>query len=581
MNFNARFHNELFFCYYDDMENPLPSYLKKIRAIKSQKILEAFGAIDRADFVPKEMREAAYVDEALSIGEGQTISQPYTVAFMLELLDPRPGEKIMDIGAGSGWQSAILAQVVSQDCLNSKFKNQNEKLQSKIKNSRCGKVYSMERVKELCEFGRKNLEKYNFISNGVVEWHCKDASNGLPEEAPFDKIIAAAALDKDIPQAWKNQLKIGGVIVAPIGSSIWKFTKKKDNDFEKEEFPGFAFVPFIFTPSREKASEFIPFVKNKAPTNILSIIVGLLLLLGIFYYLFFSPPVREFTEKKKKIFHIEKGENLSEISQNLKSKGFIKNSFIFKTFFSLMAGENKVKAGDYLFEKPLSVLKIKNRLAEGIYGLLPVKITILEGWTVKDIGFYFENLEVFQAEEFYLPFAREEGYLFPDTYFFDANDLNPEIIAKTMRENFEKKITPEIMAEIEQRGKNLKEIIIMASLIEKEMSSPEDGRIISGILWKRFESKMGLQVDATLTYLTGKPSLKLTEEDLAIDSRYNTYKYRGLPAGPISNPGLEAIKAAVFPEKSPYWYYLHDSERQPHYARDFEEHKANKIKYLK
>lgn len=137
------------------------------------------------------------------------------------------------------------------------------------------------------------------------------------------------------------------------------------------------------------------------------------------------------------------------------------------------------------------------------------------------------------------------------------------------------------MAEIERQGKNLEEIIIMASIIEKEMSSPEDGRIISGILWKRIEAGMGLQADATLTYLTGKPSLKLTEEDLAIDSPYNTYKYRGLPTGPISNPGLNAIKAAIYPEESSYWYYLHDSESQPHYARAFEEHIENKLRYLK
>ncbi|MBI2627942.1 MAG: endolytic transglycosylase MltG [Candidatus Niyogibacteria bacterium] len=554
----------------------LTAYLQDIEVLKSEVLISAFKAVDRADFMPKEAREMAYLDEALPIGESQTISQPYTVAFMLELLNPRPGEKIMDIGAGSGWQSAILAAVVSS--------GKSE-----------GKVFSIERLPYLCEFGKKNIEKYNFIKKGIIKHYCQDALEGLADEAPFDKIIAAAALNVQhrmlnifdiVPLAWKNQLKINGVIVVPIGSSIWKFIKKEDNVFEKQEFPGFAFVPFVY-PVRSKTPEpsTVPFATERTPVKnkikILSLMLaGVLFLTGIFYYLFFSPPYREFPEKTEKIFNVEKGKNLSEISRDLKNKGFVKNNFVFKTVFSLMAGENKIKAGDYLFEKPLSVWEIKNRLAKGIYGIAPLKVTIPEGWTVKDIGFYFENLGTFSAEEFYSLFTQEEGYLFPDTYFFNADNLNPEIIAKTMRENFEKKITPEITAEIERQGKNLKEIIIMASIIEKEMGSDDDARVISGILWKRFEAGMGLQADATLTYIIAKPSLKLTEEDLAVDSPYNTYKYRGLPPAPISNPGLKAIQAAIFPEKSPYWYYLHDREGQPHYAVTFEEHIENKQKYL-
>jgi len=150
-----------------------------------------------------------------------------------------------------------------------------------------------------------------------------------------------------------------------------------------------------------------------------------------------------------------------------------------------------------------------------------------------------------------------------------------------MKENFVQKISPGILAEIGKQQKTLREIIIMASLLEEEVSAKEDRKIVSGILWKRLESDFPLQVDASLSYVTGKTSRELQKEDLELDSSYNTYLYRGLPVGPITNPGLETIEAAVYPTTSPYWFYLSDGEGKTHFSRTFAEHKEKKLKYLR
>jgi len=190
--------------------------------LKTQLLIEAFKNINRADFLPDELKNEAGVNAPLPIGFGQTNSQPLTVAFMLELLQPQVGEKILDVGAGSGWTSALLAHCVADT----------------------GKVYAIERIGELCEFGKNNVAKYNFIEKGIEEFICADGTKGWPENAPFDKIIAAASA-QNIPDAWKEQLKIGGKMVLPIKSSIWLITKKSANKFSEKEFPGFAFVPLI------------------------------------------------------------------------------------------------------------------------------------------------------------------------------------------------------------------------------------------------------------------------------------------------------------------------------------------------
>lgn len=190
--------------------------------LKTLKIIKAFKKIDRANFVKEDYQEEAYVDAPLPIGFGQTISQPLTVAFMIELLEPKNGDKILDIGSGSGWQTAILAEIVGKK----------------------GKIFAIERVQKLKEFGEGNVEKHKFISDGRVEFIQGDGSLGLSDKAPFDKIIAAASADS-IPQAWKNQLKIGGRIVAPVKTSVKLLIKKSEKEFEEFDYAGFSFVPLI------------------------------------------------------------------------------------------------------------------------------------------------------------------------------------------------------------------------------------------------------------------------------------------------------------------------------------------------
>jgi Protein-L-isoaspartate carboxylmethyltransferase len=161
--------------------------------LKTPRIIEAFLKIKRENFLPKDIKDLAEVNEALPIGFGQTISQPLVVAFMLELLQPREGEKILDIGSGSGWTSALLGEIVGKK----------------------GKVIAIEIIPELKEFGEKNVAKYNFIEKGIVQFVCADGSKGWEKEAPFDKILVSAEA-KTLYLAWREQLKIGGRIVVPM-----------------------------------------------------------------------------------------------------------------------------------------------------------------------------------------------------------------------------------------------------------------------------------------------------------------------------------------------------------------------------
>lgn len=206
-----------------DLER-LIANLRTKGVLRSKKIEEALFAIDRKDFARPSYRDAAYDDIALPIGYGQTISQPLTVVFMLELLAAKSGNSILEVGYGSCWQTALLAHIVGHT----------------------GKVYAMERVPALCAFGEDNLKKYPDILERI-ELHCRDASGGLPDMAKvfggFDRIIAAASVH-EVPDAWRYQLKEDGILVYPSQGSLFKEQKKRGR-YRVHEFPGFAFVPFI------------------------------------------------------------------------------------------------------------------------------------------------------------------------------------------------------------------------------------------------------------------------------------------------------------------------------------------------
>jgi len=182
-------------------------------------IIDAFYKIDRKYFVPEAFSEFTYIDRPLPIGKDQTISQPSTVAFMLEHLSAQEGDKVLDIGSGSGWTTSLLCSIVGEE----------------------GSVSGVERVDDLLEQGRENLEQFSFGK----QCHIQKAGEklGIPGQT-FDRILVSASA-QEIPDELFGQLKTGGVLVIPVQNSIFKFKKLSNGDIRKEEFPGFVFVPLI------------------------------------------------------------------------------------------------------------------------------------------------------------------------------------------------------------------------------------------------------------------------------------------------------------------------------------------------
>lgn len=307
-----------------------------------------------------------------------------------------------------------------------------------------------------------------------------------------------------------------------------------------------------------------------------------------------------------KSFTIESGQGVKVISNNLKQAGLIDNSFVFEMYIWLKKSGTKIQAGEHQLNDSWSIRQLTNVLTSGNSLSNEIVIKIIEGWDLYDLADYLSKNDFVSKDDFYklvgnpgqhdnqnLPdwskdfsFLKEklegvslEGYLFPDTYRV-FNDASAEDIIRKMLGNFGNKVDDKLMAEIKNQGKTLYDVLTLASIVEKEAQTAADKKTVAGVYTNRLKIGMALQADPTVNYITGKQTDRPSYNDLKVDSLYNTYKYPGLPPGPICNPGLDSILAAIYPEKNSYFYFINTPDGDMVFAKTFEEHTANRAKYF-
>lgn len=309
-----------------------------------------------------------------------------------------------------------------------------------------------------------------------------------------------------------------------------------------------------------------------------------------------------------KTLTIEKGEGLKEIGEKLKEQGLVKNRLLFEAYALLARVKNNFWPGEYQVEGKIN-LKDLIKILTGTPQVQEKTLTIIEGWTNKEIDKFFteqglikegdflqalekisQDKELLEKYDFLAEavdsydqdedMANLQGYLFPDTYRF-YQETTTEAVIKKMLENFDKKLDPQLREEIKELGRTIHETITMASLIEKEAALDQDRRLVADIFWKRLKTGWALESCATVNYILGSPKPRLTYEDTRTPSSYNTYLHPGLPPGPINNPGISSIRAAIEPLKNDYCCFLSTAEGKIIFSKTTEEHSRNKAIYLK
>lgn len=288
------------------------------------------------------------------------------------------------------------------------------------------------------------------------------------------------------------------------------------------------------------------------------------------------------TDKSLVSLTIESGEGPKIIASKLAQEKLIRSPTAFFILIKLMGLERSLQAGDYRLNRSMSADEIAKELTHGIKD---VWVTVVEGWRKEEIATKLAAQFDIPESEF-LKHARE-GYLFPDTYRI-PNEATAGAIANMFMNNFDSKVTEQMLKDINESGRSLEEVVIMASLVEREGLTENDRPLIASVLMNRLDEDWPLQVDATLQYALGYQSQEKTwwkkslyQEDKEIESPYNTYKNKGLPPAPISNPGMDSLRAVIYPARSDYFYYLHDPKGQVHFAKDLEGHNRNIDQYLK
>lgn len=298
------------------------------------------------------------------------------------------------------------------------------------------------------------------------------------------------------------------------------------------------------------------------------------------------------TDSTVRDFLITKGVSASQVANKLQSEGFIKNSSAFKLYVELTGKAAKIQAGEYSLASNLNLFAIVGEL---LSGPREIWVTIPEGLRREEIAEKFavalakDTKETF-VNEFLTASAGKEGFLFPDTYIFPKT-ASASAIVKKLLATFEARVDSQMDKDIAASGYSLEQIVTMASIVERETVTDAERPIVAGILYKRLKASWPLQADATLQYAIANSKCQILNSkcdwwqipevaDRKLVSPYNTYRKTGLPPAPIANPGLSSIKAAIYPQNSDYWYYLHDARGKIYYAKTLEEHNENIRKYL-
>ncbi len=298
-------------------------------------------------------------------------------------------------------------------------------------------------------------------------------------------------------------------------------------------------------------------------------------------------------DNKEVLFEVKKGDGVVEIARSLKDKGLVRYPWLFVGYTFYKGMSKNLKSGQYLLRANMTIPKIADFMSRGETG--EWQVTFPEGFSFQQMARRLADKGIVTYEDFinkvkngkfdyeFLSDKPEgvslEGYLFPDTYKFSL-EVTPHQIIDKMLSNFDNKLTLQMREDIKNRGLTIYEAVTFASIIEKEVASDEDRKIVADIFYKRLDSGQHLQSCATVEYILGENKERLSYEDTQVESPYNTYLHPGFPPGPICNPGISALEAIIYPTSTEYLYFFSTPDDQIIYSQTFEEHQKNQQKYL-
>lgn len=295
---------------------------------------------------------------------------------------------------------------------------------------------------------------------------------------------------------------------------------------------------------------------------------------------------------EEQFVEIPQGAGPLSIGRRLVDAGVIRDTLVFRYELARTGTGKRLQAGEYRFDRPMAVKEVVAAIAHGDVYLRP--ITFREGLTARQMAELFESKGFGAATEFVAaasngslvraidPAASDlEGYLFPDTHALPRRTTAAQLVAR-MVGGFEKVLTPDLRARAEARGLSVRELVTLASIVEKETGKPEERSLVAAVYSNRLKIGMGLQCDPTVIYAlerAGRYTGNLTREDLRFDSPYNTYRYAGLPPGPIANPGRASLEAAANPADVPYLYFVSRNDGSHAFASTLDEHNHNVFEF--